>query len=558
MKKIWRQGLFTIIIAICMSCTLLIGPAAAADEIYVNPGGDSIGSGLEGVYVIGGDGNAAPLDLSGAWAITASGLEQIGASGTVTPAVPVTPPTGTISVKTSVIKVGLDYYYSSARNSSVASATLTNYVGSGYIFGYYDANRNFFEVGRTAETKLTMVKDTNVTVSAGTVGCYHVKLPGSYSSFDAAAAAASAYTGGFPAYYDGAYYALAGHYKSVDDAQAAVASGIPGEAFSASNRCVVVTKTGTTQILFEFDCGSSYALAVRPIANGGKAETTYNGNFRYYGDFQFIRTTGENMTVVNILPLEDYVKGVVPYEMSASWPLEALKAQALCARTYVMSNINAYSSYGFDVTDDTYCQAYCGTRSANSTTDRAVEETAGLYITYGGRLCEALYFSSDGGATEDSENVFASAIPYLRGVIDPYEDAIDFPNKTWSAQLTASQITSRLQAKGYTISTIASVKPEYTTIGNMGKLTFTDVNGKSVTVTKTGCYSVLGLKSVHFTMEESQSSPGTYLIEGGGWGHNVGMSQWGANAMASVYGYSYAQIIGFYYTGVTIARGITA
>ena len=557
MKNIGVKGFFTIIIAICLVTALLAAPVTAAGEIYVDPDGESISS-LNGAYVIGGDGTTSALSGSGVWAITASGLEQIGGGTVVTPSTPTTPPSGTIQVKTTVIKVGLDYYYSSGRNSSVATATLENYVGSGYIFGFYDANRNFFEVGRTSETRLTMVKDTNVSVSAGTVGCYHVKLPGSYSSFEAAASAAAAYPGGFPAYYDGAYYALAGQYQSADEARAAVASGIPGEAFSASNRCVVVTKTGTTQILFEFDCGSSYSLAVRPVSNGGKAETTYNGDFRYYGDFQFIRTTGENMTVVNVLPLEDYVKGVVPYEMSSSWPLEALKAQALCARTYVMRNINSYGSYGFDVTDDTYCQAYCGTRSANSTTDRAVDETAGMYVTYNGQLCETLYFSSDGGATEDSENVFVSAIPYLRGVVDPYEADIDFPNKSWSVQMTASEITSKLQSTGYNISTIVSITPEYTRIGNMGKITFTDVNGRSVTVTKSGCYSVLGLKSIHFTIEESAPGSGTYLIEGGGWGHNVGMSQWGAYSMALVHGYTYAQIIGFYYTGVTISKGITA
>ena len=329
-----------------------------------------------------------------------------------------------------------------------------------------------------------------------------------------------------------------------------------GEVFSASNRCVVVTVTGTTRILFEFDCGNTYSLAIRPEARSGKAETTYNGSNRYYGDFQFMRTAGDKMTVVNILPLEDYVKGVIPYEMSGSWPLEALKAQALCARTYVMNNFGSYAAYGFDVTDDTYSQAYCGTRAANYITDQAVDETAGLFITYDGKLCDTLYFSSDGGATEDSENIFATNIPYLRGVIDPYEDSIDFPNKTWSEELTADQLTQRLRSRGYSLARIASVKTEYTNVGNMAKITFTDVNGRSVTVTKTGCYNCLGLKSIHFTIEEKPYNPGVYCIEGGGWGHNVGMSQWGAYSMASVHGYSYAQIIGFYYTDVTISRGI--
>ena len=165
------------------------------------------------------------------------------------------------------------------------------------------------------------------------MGCFHVKLPGSYTSFEEASTAASAYFGGFPAYYDGNYYALVGNYTSRTGAEEAIAAGIPGETYSASSRCVVVTKAGTTEILFEFDCGSSFSLALRPVCENGKAVTKYRDGERYYGDFQFCRTNGENMTVVNILPLEDYVKGVVPYEMSNSWPLEALKAQALCAST---------------------------------------------------------------------------------------------------------------------------------------------------------------------------------------------------------------------------------
>lgn len=553
MKNKDFRSIITIIITICLCCAIIASVVSAADVIYINTDGGSV-SGLKGLYAIGGSGSASVLDGNSIWAVTAAGTERIGGDGPVIKE-PVTPPRGTINVKTTVIKVGLDYYYSSGRNSSVLYAGLQNYVGSGYLFGFYDSNRNFFEVGRTAETALTVMTDQNVQVNAGTVGCFHVKLPGTYASFDEAALAASAYNGGFPAYYNGTYYALVGNYSFRSDAEAAIAAGIPGEAYSASNRCVVVTKTGTTNILFEFDCGESFSLAIRPLCDSGKAITTYKGGDRYYGDFQFCRTNGENMTVVNILPLEDYVKGVVPYEMSSSWPLEALKAQALCARTYVMSNINSYASCGFDVTDDTYSQAYCGVRAANATSDRAVDETAGLYVTYGGRLCETLYFSSDGGSTEDSENIFATAIPYLRGVIDPYEADIDFPNKTWTVQMTSQQIAQTLRNRGYNFSTLASITPEYSKAGNVIRLTFADTDGRFVRVSKSSCYGVLGLKSVHYTITEKN---GSYLFEGGGWGHNVGMSQWGAYSMASVHGYRFDQIIGFYYTGITISEGIAS
>ena len=559
MKYIRFFQAILIIITICACCAAL-NPSASADQaIYINGDGEYVST-LKGLYAVGAGGSVEALSDADVWAVSAFGLTKLGEtenSSQRTFREPVTPPSGEIRVKSAMIKVGLNYYYSKARNSSLEKATLQNYVGSGYSFGYYDAERNFVALGSTDETRLTVVIDRNVSVSGGTVGCYHIRLPDGYASFEEAKSAAALYSDAFPAYYDGAFCVLVGQYCSMEDAASAKAQmgDGSGEVFSASNRCVTVTKTGSTQILFEFDCGSACSLAICPISTGGKAETTYNGSDRYYGGFQFMRTTGENMTVVNVLPLEDYVKGVVPYEMSSSWPLEALKAQALCARTYVMRNFGSYSSFGFDVTDDTYSQAYCGTRSANSIADRAVDETAGLYVTYNGELCEALYFSSDGGATEDSENIFASRLPYLRGVIDPYEAKIDFPNKTWSEELTADQLSQRLRSSGSTLARIASVETEYTESGNMAKITFIDINGKKATVTKTGCYSCLGLKSIHFTLKEKPNEPGVYRIEGGGWGHNVGMSQWGAYAMASE-GYNYAQIIGFYYTGVTISKGI--
>lgn len=557
MKNKNIKWIITIIITISL-CAAVFGTIVSADNVlYVNPNGETISS-LKGLYVLGGSGTAGVLTANSVWAMTASGLENIGGDGSGTGGggyvTPEAPPTGTIAVPVSTVRIGLDYYYSASRNSSLAFATLDNYIGSGFAFGYYDSNRTFHELGRTGKTALTIVVDRNTTVSGVTIGCYHVKLPGTYADYDSAAAAASAYTGGFPAYYNGTFYVLVGNYNSATAAAEALNYGIYGEVFTASDRCVAVVERGTNKILFEYDCGTSSSLAVRPLSANGKAVTEYNDGNRYYGDFEFTRYKGLNMTVVNVLPIEDYVKGVVPYEMSSSWPLEALKAQACCARTYMVSNYKSYNSFGFDVTDDTYCQAYLGTKSANATTDRAVDETAGLYITYGGQFCNTTYFSSDGGATEDSENVFSSVVPYLRGVVDPFEDAIDFTYKTWTKTMTAAQITTRLRNYGYSISTVVSVVPEYTRMGNMAKITFRDVNGKTITVSKSNCYSVLGLNSIRFTIEKTAN--GDYLIKGGGWGHNVGMSQWGAYSMASVYGYSYAEILGFYYTGITISKGI--
>ncbi len=548
-----RLGLTILTLALIISLTISVG---ASGSIFVNTGNDTLGQGLAESYAVG-NGGTEKLVGQEFYAITADGVETISETSGGVGDIPVgNVGSTTVDVSQETVKVGLYYYYSRARDTSMDKCNVNNYVGSGFEFGYYDSNRNFQSLGSTTATGLTVLKDMNVSVGGNYIGAYHIKLNGSYGSFADAKAVADTYGDAFPAYYNGTFYVMKGSYSSYEEANSAVATlGLGGEAFTGSNKAITVTQEGTSKILFEFDAGDSLIFAIRPISNSGKAVTTIAGANRFYGDFAFIRYNGGNMTVVNYVNIEDYVKGVIPYEMSATWPKEALKAQALCARTYIASNINQYWEYGFDITNDTYSQVYHGTKSANDVTDAAVEETANLYVTYDGKFASTLYFSSDGGATEDSENVFVTALPYLRGKLDPYEADISFTYKSWDYAFTPSQITSKLNARGYGIGTVTSFDAKYTNVGNMGTLTFYDANGASASLSKSNIYSVLGLPSINFTIEYDETAD-IYNIVGGGWGHNVGMSQWGAYSMAQVHGLNYAQIISFYYTGVDISRGV--
>ena len=557
MKKKQTIRIISALLLSAIVFSLCFSGVFAADSIFVNDSSSALSSQLKDSYAVGGDGSIGLVSSAKeVYALTSRGLETI-SSGFAEEYIDESYGDTSIKVRTSVVKIGLKYYYSNSRDSSVESVTVSNNVGSGFRFGYYDSSRSFHEVGSTTEHSLLLVKDTNVSVSGGIVGCFHIRLGNTYSSYNDALNAALAYPDGFPAYYSGKYYVLVGNYTSAADASAAAASrGLSGSAFSASDRCVVVVKPGTTKILFEFDCGTDYSLGVEPVSTGAKAVTSCGG-YRYYGGFEFYRHNGKNITVINYVNIEDYVKGVIPYEMSASWPIEALKAQAVCARTYVMKRLNTYSSAGFDITNDTYSQVYNGTNLANANSDRAVDETVGLYATYDGAMCDALYFSSDGGSTESSENVWSTAYPYLVGKIDPYEDAIDFTYKSWHYEYTPAQITSILKAKGYVIGTISDIVPEYSDSGNVIKLTFRDTSGNSVTVTKRTCANCLNLLAIHFTIDYDAYS-GKYIIDGGGYGHNVGMSQWGAYSMAKEYNYSFVHILKFYFTGIDISRGVLA
>jgi stage II sporulation protein D len=474
--------LASVVLTLALAFSIIgIGSVAfAASTIYINDSNGILGVDIGSAYVIGSGGTAVAGD---SYVITGSGTTKVGQAGAGD--LPSAAEDGsTVSIPQTTVKIGLYYYYSADRDSSLESASLKNEVGSGYEFGYYDSSRVFHSVSSTAQTQITM-KPTG------------------------------------------------------------------------SGREVTVYITGTNTVLYTHS-NTSYNLAVHPLSSG-KAQTWFKGN-TYYGDFEYYRyiSNSSKLTVINVLNIEDYVKGVVPIEMSTSWPIEALKAQALCARTYAAKSIetHTYAKYGFDITDDTYCQAYVGTSRAGANSDAAVDATRGKYITYNGALCTTFYFSSDGGGTESNENVFVAALPYCRGVIDPYEESVPATMnkyKSWSYTMTTSAIVTKL-GTSYGITSLAAINATYSATGNVIKLEFVDVNGNKATVSKTNCNSVLDLPSIHYTI--TKNSDGSYTFAGSGWGHNVGMSQFGAYAMAQYYGCNYLQIIRFYFSGVNISIGV--
>ena len=316
------------------------------------------------------------------------------------------------------IRVGL-YFGSNA----LPGANLLNQVGSGYRFGYFDGNLDFVQLGNTSHTAISVVKTQNVWYNSGqytgassggaAVGCYHLLLPGTYADFYGAQMAASTYPGGFPAWVDGAYQVRVGAYLDSASAQAARDSlGLTdAQVAGTSGNGVSVVETGSSRILFQFDSTAGLFLAVRPgLDDGSKTETIFRNNV-YYGSFQY-RRNGGDITVVNVLPMEDYVQGVILSEMVASWPVEALKAQAVCARTYGYRKLlqHKHDAYGFDICNGVDCQAYRGIAGMTDNSRRAVDETYGEYIWYNGTLTEPVYFNSDGGGTESAVNVWTEDV----------------------------------------------------------------------------------------------------------------------------------------------------
>lgn len=206
---------------------------------------------------------------------------------------------------------------------------------------------------------------------------------GGFRNFEEAADAAGEY-GGYPAWISGEFVVRIGSYPSRGEAENDVNRYGGDGAVQSASTGVIVTVTKTDEILFEFDCGGARNLGIQPEGWRGETSTWFKG-YKYAGAFEYARVTGGNINVMNVVNVEDYVKGVIPYEMNGGWPLAALEAQAVCARTFVYGNSKHTSLYGFDVCGSADCQVYHGLGSGGSgpsdQSDEAVDNTAGSAST---------------------------------------------------------------------------------------------------------------------------------------------------------------------------------
>lgn len=427
------------------------------------------------------------------------------------------------------IKVGL--YSGSA---ALYGVELENPNGEGYDIGYYDFSRQFRKIAETDHCAVSIAP-------VSSERCY-VLLEKNFESYAAAAAAASD-ADGLPVYSNRRFKVATAAYESEAEAKAALVSGT--ELLKAGNNTSLITSGDKAIFLFD---SANISLALKPIGVNGEGEARLRDDI-YRGGIELLRTSSGAYTVINYVGIEDYVKGVLPYEVGGNWPLDSLKAQAACARTYAINNVNAYIDDGFDVRADTYSQVYHGVSGTTESTNIAADETAGKFVRYEGVICRVYYMSSDGGATESGANVFGERREYLTGVEDSYELAEDYYNKSWSETKSEAALLSRLNRFGYELSDIESITPVLSESGNVIAIEFASSGGETVTVDKTDCYMVPGLNSIRFNVEKLDAA---FKFSGSGWGHNCGMSQWGAYSMAANFGFDCNAIIDFYFSGAYI------
>ncbi|MBQ8758341.1 MAG: SpoIID/LytB domain-containing protein, partial [Clostridia bacterium] len=377
------------------------------------------------------------------------------------------------------------------------------------------------------------------------------------------------------------------------------------EPFSVSlNMLKLSVSDGTLYAKTIFGGDIAYAESGRSMTispENSSSGLILNGT-HYYGSLEFYANSDGKITAINVLNIDEYIKGVLPSEIYPSWDMEALKAAAVVSRTYALKNAMAssHSSAGFDVCNNTHCQMYEGTKKENANTNKAIEDTAGIVVMYNGALATTPYHSSTGGYTASAAEVWGGKpenYPYLTNVMNPYEDYRNVPNGKWLSVVEPSQLSSYISATYLSKLPGGNLSFNYdkTKNGYISHMTVSDEAGNTVSlntadkvrsffgrlvksanfgIAKTyipsstystgvtvlsaeGEYDLTGLSQYEYITSDGIKTATSFtevlVFDGKGYGHGVGMSQFGARDMANA-GFTYEEILATYYPGTELVN----
>lgn len=277
-------------------------------------------------------------------------------------------------------------------------------------------------------------------------------------------------------------------------------------------------------------------------------------NGRPYRGWLEIAPVVGRLQVINIIDIEDYLLSVVPSEVMPGWPAESLKAQAVAARTFAYYHLMNGSPNNkiYDLYSTVNSQMYKGVAAENDTTTAAVRATAGEIVSHRGMPIIAYFHSACGGKTIDGKHVWSgSTFEYLEGKQCPYCKAS--PNYNWEAKLALHEIKSVLAKRHKSIGSISNISFKKID-GRVTEVSIVHSNGK-IAVSGNDFRLMFPAKTIKSLLFTSQKSGKSLVLRGNGFGHGVGMCQWGARGMAEG-GFNYLKILNFYYNGIKIEKFI--
>jgi stage II sporulation protein D len=295
---------------------------------------------------------------------------------------------------------------------------------------------------------------------------------------------------------------------------------------------------------------------IRLRSNSSSTYLAYNGT-RFRGQFLLRRTDDGTVALINELPVEQYLYGVVRKEIAPNWPVEVVRAQAVAARSFVVARMRgADNGEQFDVQSTHFSQVYGGYDAEDPQIRQAVDATAGQVLTYENRVVPAYYHANSGGQIETAETVWGSAkTPYIISKKDTWSATTR--HARWNKTLTQSEIAENLRESDLPNPSIPLYleREETSSSGRTRTLSYRSSASSRAEVNANDFRIAVGPKKLKSTWFETIDE-GSSRIEfhGRGWGHGIGLSQWGARAMAKS-NLSHRKILNFYYAKADLLGG---
>lgn len=361
-----------------------------------------------------------------------------------------------------------------------------------YKDGFYDKAGNQLSTGA-----MSFYLNGNVK------GPFHIQVGDFYATYPEAFAKYMEISPSIPGtflVYDNGWRVFTGSYNDSVESNVALESmklQFPAQIFTLAevNYGRVIVASGD-QLIFAYDSGEPNLFFKTNLFELNK--------IKYRDSFIVKRNPNSDLTFINRLGLDEYLYGVVPKEMSGGWPIEALKAQAIAAKNFVLTASKRYASFGFDVCNTTVSQVYGGYSAEHPNSNQAVNEVSGMALSYNGAMIPLYYHSHSGGMTNNSENVWTESLPYIKQTFDPY--SFGYPNTDWTISVSKAEIIQRLSVSGYAIGDLLQLKIlERTEGGHVLSMEFVGTSG-NVTLKKDKIRLVLGgsiIKSLLFSFDPS-------------------------------------------------------
>ena len=396
-------------------------------------------------------------------------------------------------------------------------------TGNGFTVGIEDleGDKSFTEIWELDENVISCLSDANIAKENGIysiakgyndtyIGGYHVQIDCDdldREEFETFFSLAEYLLSGYglnviPAYIYTGYAVRIGDFATWEDAARylePVMSLFDDRVVSVvapTRNAVAVMDSYTEKLLFEYDCGLNSVIGFRAHEdeNGNAYMMTPAGN-EYDGVFafkRFVDNRNDGVSLINVLPLEAYIAGVLPFEISNSWPIEVQKEFAITVRSFTLTHLGTqkHAFYGFDLCNTTCCEVYKGAGRINDAVMEAVGGTLGKVICYNGDIVTSYYSSTVGGVTVSAADCWGgSEVPYLQPIETPWEDYMNHANGFWTCEVSPAELLERLHKAGYNELTgsIADIQIEELAHNStyVKKLGVTDTSGNHITITYT-------------------------------------------------------------------------